>query len=39
MPLISSMNLEVGKEVEAEKELKPGHAHGLPFAPDAALLT
>ena len=26
------MDLEVGKEVKAEKERKPGHAHGLPFA-------
>lgn len=37
MALISRMNLEVGKGVKAEKEIKPGHAHGLPFAHVAAL--
>lgn len=31
------MNLEVGKKVKAEKKIKPGHAHGLPFAHVAAL--
>jgi len=31
------MNLEVGKEAKAEKEIKPGHAYGLPFARVAAL--
>ena len=31
MPLISRTKLEVDKEAIAEKEIKPGHAHGLPF--------
>lgn len=32
MPLISSMNLELGKELKAEKELTPEHTNGICIA-------
>lgn len=35
--MVPRINLEVCKEVKVEKEVKPGHAHSLPFAYAAAL--
>lgn len=37
MPLISSMNLELGKELKVEKELNPEHTNGICIAYLAAL--
>lgn len=34
--MVPRMNLEMCKEAKVEKEVKPGHAHGLPCAQAAA---